>query len=374
MDSINLQKSFLVQLVGGDANCIKLKKENISSVYERVRKYLTEPDHCLDPSPEVNEALSDLVALLQGVEMKTAKSDEYKFGNLERRICRKIDDNEILTYRANEIRSIAIRAESRMELYWSRRLAKKRSVVGPQFSFAEKIRIGSEDFPYVTNYIDMVEVESKVILEHLKLNKPEWFNNGRKLRVVFCGSGPLPLTGFLLSTDLNAIVTLIDRDAESVRLSKQLLRSWEARNIIEPGMVNIILSDGGDLQYERSGGPGWNNADESRIECDILFLAALIPNDVKEKIAFTVSKMREHGPLLVLRTAHGLTARFAYFKNRRSVVEKYLSFEGLVAPEVHKIEGGYIVDDDVKPMGYFPSDILNSLEIFGWRKGHETCK
>eukprot|EP00177_Eucheuma_denticulatum_P008253 GFKZ01015020.1.p1 GENE.GFKZ01015020.1~~GFKZ01015020.1.p1 ORF type:complete len:415 (-),score=50.43 GFKZ01015020.1:665-1909(-) len=343
-----------------------------SSIYERVKKYLDEPDSSLDPAPEINSILSELVSLLQGATTTHTLEDGLTFADVARCICDEIDNNELLEARASAIRTIAIRSETRLELYWASLLANNHDVVNPTSSTIEKVRAGTGGFPYVENYVSMVQTEAEVIKAQMAAETERL--RPKKLRVAFCGSGPLPLTGILLSACLDAQVTLIDNDEKAVELSQKLVNNWERRGITPAGRIDIVCADGGQIRFFRGGRKGISRdgvgAGRARsIECDILFVAALIPNQTKEEIARNVAEMRQDGPLVVVRTAHGLTARFAYFQNRRNVIEKYLNFSGLVVPELHEFGDGRIVDDDVKPIGLFPRDILNSLEIFGWKAG-----
>lgn len=357
-------------LLGDDSTSCKESCDN--SIYSRVKKYLDEPDSSLDPAPEINCILSELVSLLQGASSTHALEDGRTFADVARCICDEIDNNELLEARASAIRTIAIRSETRLELYWATLLAKNRDVVNPASSAIEKVRVGTGGFPYVENYVSMVQTEAKVIAAHMAAESDSL--QTKKLRVAFCGSGPLPLTGILLAACLDAQVTLIDNDEKAVELSQKLVDNWERRGITPAGRTDIVCADGGQIRFFRGGGEGISRdgAGVGRgrsIECDILFVAALIPNQTKEEIARNVAEMRQDGPLVVVRTAHGLTARFAYYQNRRTVFERYLKFSGLVVPEVHEFGDGRIVDDDVKPIGLFPRDILNSLEIFGWKAG-----
>lgn len=350
------------------------------SLYSRLKKYLGEPDDSLDPSPAVNSLLSELVGHLQGAVTTEELYCGPPFADVEQAACAQIDKNELLCSRANAIRSLAIRAESRLELYWTRSLIQDASIAFPWLSPIEKVQMGSRDFPYTRNYVNMVQKEADVIRLHsgqrngMALGMRHGTANGEEFRVAFCGSGPLPLTGILLAVTMDASVTLIDNDPEAVKLSQQLIENWELRGIIQPNQIRVVCADGGKLRFFRTarnyqaleGSPNTNS-----VQCDVLFVAALIPNATKEEIAQNVSEMRQDGPLVVLRTAHGLTARLAYFQNRRHIMTRYLDFIGLIAPTVHDLGDGKIVDDDVRPMGFFSEEILNSLELYQWR--HSTA-
>lgn len=255
-----------------------------------------------------------------------------------------------------------------MELFWTRELARCGTPVDPSLSAIEKVRGASDRFPYTMNYVEMVQTEADVIRSFL--NGHEGGKSSKRLNVAFCGSGPLPLTGILLAACMNANVKLIDINSKAVELSDQLIEKWDERGVMSKGQVSSMVADGGDLEFvhsEEARGPE-PSTKRGRVVCDVLFLAALIPNSTKEEIARTVSRAGANGPLVVLRTAHGLTARLAYFQNRRNVMAKHLEFRGLVSPVVHRLDDGHIVDDSEKPFTFFPRDILNSLEVYSWSK------
>lgn len=349
------------------------------SLYSRLKKYLGEPDTSLDPAPEVNALLSELVSHLQGNSKVLGLRHTSEFAAIEERVCEAIDKDELLQSRAAAIRSLAIRAESRLELFWTRALLDDGTVPEQSLSATEKVVLGAGDFPYTMNYVSMVEKEVEVINTVLQA-MPELDGNllveddsGRRkcIEVAFCGSGPLPLTGILMAASMDAMVTLVDIDYEAAQLSRRLVANWEARGIIAGGQVRVVCADGGKVDFcRRAARHAGRAGPRVSVQCDVLFVAALIPNSTKEEIAQNVSEMRAGGPLVVLRTAHGLTARLAYFQNRRHVMAKHLEFVGLVAPKVHEVGGGWIVDDNVRPIGFFDEKILNSLELYRWRGNH----
>lgn len=348
------------------------------SLYSRLKKFLGEPDESLDPSPTVNSLFSELVSYLQG----TGKSKDFgggnRFADVENAVCTQIDSNELLSSRASAIRSLAIRAESRMELFWAQALLQEDSIPHSCMSAIDKVWMGSGDFPYTQNYVCMVQKESDIIRSciHCRsqsgtIDCPGSGKAAERLKIAFCGSGPLPLTGILLAVTMDADLTLIDCDPEAIRLSNELIQNWEQREILPSGRIRVMCADGGNVRFSKSiqnhseVTEKW--ATSSTVVCDVLFVAALIPNATKEEIAQNVSEMRGDGPLVVLRTAHGLTARLAYFQNRRHIMTRHLDFIGLVAPITHDLGNGKIVDDDVRPMGFFSPEILNSLELFQWQ-------
>lgn len=330
---------------------------NPNSVYCRIKDLVHQSDDHLDPSPIINAALSDLVAHLQGVTVDHTKSS---FAALQQTVCNVIDNDPILKSYARDIRSVAERAESRLELFYVQVLLRstyeRRSV---ETSYVECIRQASAEFPYTSNYDVMVHHEARVIQSLLPTP------GKRKMHVVFCGSGPLPLTGLFLAANMNCNVTLVDCDAVAVRLSKRLITMWETRCVLPEGRVKVVRADGADLRFRAIGEREVGEQNAKCMACDALFLAALIPNGVKETLVKRVSGLGDKAPLVVLRSAHGLTARFAYDYTRRFVLTQYLPLVATVVPETHAIGDGMVVDDDLCPKAFFPPEILNSIEIYG---------
>lgn len=346
-------RHLITQLVGDQSTTTNLTNP---SIYVRLQDYLHQSTIGLDPSPILNSIFSDLVSYLQGSPSIVNLPTNGSFSTVAREVCHVLDTDQKLRARSSTIRELAIRAESRMELYYVQVLlaAGKRRMTG--MSGVEKVHMASRCFPYIDNYVTMVKTEAKVIQKFMDKK----CIGSRNMNIAFCGSGPLPFTGILLALYMEVNVTLIDCDAEAVELSTRLIDAWEKNGIIPKGQVSIICANGADVAFNES------VAGKESVWCDVLFVAALIPNDVKEVMIRNVCRARENGPLVVLRTAHGLTARFAYFKTKRKTISKYMEFMALVAPRVHEMEGGFIIDDAVRPLEFFTSDILNSLEVYRW--------
>lgn len=334
--------------------------KSAESIYQRLQKFFNCSDTELDPSRTINGILTDLVSHLQG----TGFLDERFYSTVEWESCKVIDQDEELLKKANAIREVAVRAETRMEFYYNDILltAAKNLELESDLSFVERIKVAADLFLYTDNYVDMVDVEADVL---------SWFweRSGRKgdMHIAFCGSGPLPLTGLLLAVCLGAEVTLIDCCPDAIEASKKLVERWEEIGVIPSGRITHMCANGADVQFvEKKKGEKIlaSKYGNKYISCDVVFLAALIPNKVKENMAKNVSDLGDKGPLVVLRSAHGLTSRFAYYRTRRSILTQHLSLVGVIAPESHHLGNGNIVDDTEKPLKFFPSNILNSLELY----------
>lgn len=339
---------------------------NPSSVYSRVKHFTDESNDKLDPAPLINSALGDLVTHLQGRSTKCTSS----FAALEQAVCTYIDNSEDLTSKAAVIRNTAERAESRLEVFYAKILLESSCANARNGeSYVDRVAAACDEFPYTSNYAVVVAHEAE-LLQQLIGNR-----TGRELHVVFCGSGPLPLTGVLLAARLQCAVTLVDCDAQAVRLSTRLVARWERLGVVPLGLIRVVLADGGDVQFTGRAHTDVDEGQQDQVEqveggmvhmrCDVVFIAALIPNDVKEKMVESMCAGGEPRPLVALRSAHGLTARMAYFHTRRSVLSQYVPLVATAVPETHKLGNGRVVDDDVIPTGFFPRQILNSIEIYG---------
>lgn len=324
-----------------------------NSIYSQTCTFTHQPDEKLDPAPKINAALSQLVAFLQGNLRGTSieKNPSTDFVKIARRACEIIDSDKLLSKRAAEIVQIAMRAEFRMELFFARKILGESRLEAEQLaglSYPERVALASRNFPYIFNYSTIVEEEVKVLNQF-----------GKREHIVFCGSGPLPLTGLLLSTHVTAKLTFVEIDAEAVQLSRKLIQKWEEQDIIPAGRINVIHNDIANI------------VDEVMKTCDTLFVAAFIRNDVSETLFQSASKLQSKSPLLVLRSAHGLTARFAYRRSNRHMLGKYLPLVGTAVPETHAAsfrQPPQVDDDDRVPMAWFPSEILNSLELYKYSK------
>ncbi len=87
-------------------------------------------------------------------------------------------------------------------------------------------------FPYISNYEILADAEARILDEAL----------GRTATgpVAFLGSGPLPLSGIVLSIRRGIKVTLVDLDEDAVKISREVLKMLEDNKVIKPGMIDIV--------------------------------------------------------------------------------------------------------------------------------------
>jgi nicotianamine synthase len=145
-------------------------------------------------------------------------------------------------------------------------------------------------FPYYSNYEDLCCLELSNILAVTSTTPPSL--NATPTAIAFIGSGPLPLTSFILADYLpNSIIHNIDIDSTAINLSSNLAD---------------ILDYDGRLTFQLDAA----NSAHSLEDFDIVYLAALVGVNVTEKKMFmksVASRMRKDA-LLCVRSAAGLRA------------------------------------------------------------------
>ncbi|KAG1440971.1 hypothetical protein G6F56_011689 [Rhizopus delemar] len=154
------------------------------------------------------------------------------------------------------LRRLASRGEYELELAWAKQTTEP-----------------VERFLYYKNYKDLVQLEI-----HSLLGVGALLN-----RVVFIGSGPLPLSAILMYQNLKAeTIHTVDRDSESIEVSNQLL-----------GRLKIPL-----IQHQMEA------VDYPYENVDTVILGALV-DDKKELLKIMNQKMKR-GSILMARSAHSL--------------------------------------------------------------------
>lgn len=245
----------------------------------------------LSPGPRTDALFSRLVALAvrrrPGTEAARVLADPAVSGLLA------------------ELHRLCARGEHELERWWSRRIA-----AAPDAG-AELVR-----FPYTANYRDLTRLEVHALTGHLP---------GPPRRVLFVGSGPLPLTSIMMAAEHGIVVDNLDSDAEAVRLGSAVAAALGARGVrFRTGDV----LDADDLS-------GY----------DAVCLAALVglEPEAKGRVLDHVRRRIGPGGLLLARSAHAL--------------------RGLLYPELD-------VDDLVAPAGLEPlavlhpfTDVVNSVVL-----------
>lgn len=137
-------------------------------------------------------------------------------------------------------------------------------------------------FPYFVNYDKLTRLE---------LGGLRCAGETSPGRILFVGSGPLPLTSIMLARQHGASVSNIDIDTDACRLSEALVARLGLEQKLQIACADILsLSDLGDY--------------------DVIILAALVGMRQREKqqlLAHLSAAMRP-GALLVVRSSHLLRA------------------------------------------------------------------
>jgi Nicotianamine synthase protein len=317
----------------------------------------------LEPSPLTNSAFSSLVA--HSTEIVGKKTIEG--------IASKISD-EVKT----EIRQMCHVGESALERFYATKIldwldrdfeaalktitSKVNSRLKGQFSQSELIEGNSSverahrietlrallspphyEFPYIDNYLVMVAQGEFALLRSLVSQLEQ-----STLRVALVGSGALDLTSdiFLIEGNSNGFplsFISIDRDPKCVELSQRLLEYKERLGILSKGQKKILLADASKLSY--TGGISDKNVENNNIvTVDVVFLAAMLSNQVCQEILESTSNLPMPVQGVMVRDGVGLVGELLY---ARRDLQKFAHYGypllSLAIPE-HQVANGYLED------------------------------
>ena len=166
-----------------------------------------------------------------------------------------------------ELRRLCADGEFELERHWAQRIV---AAPDPEAELAR--------FPYHQNYVDLTRLEHHAVsglVPH------------RIRRVLFVGSGPLPLTSMLLADTYGCAVDNLDHAPEAVALSTALTRRL--------GRTGLRF-DVGDV------------LDRHDLDHDLVYLAALAGLDPDAKLALLshLARTLAPGTLVLARSAHSL--------------------------------------------------------------------
>jgi GNAT superfamily N-acetyltransferase/protein-L-isoaspartate O-methyltransferase len=224
-------------------------KECVLSLYERLASTPS-----LRPTPSTNRFFTELVKLTN----TTSANETAEI----------LNDAEIINI-IPKLRAICSEGEGYLESYWATKITADKHPA-----------IALEDFPYYSNYLKLAELE----YQSLSL-----IGNRRLKRILFVGSGSLPLSAILLAQQYGLIVDNIDNDAKAVETSSKLINRLGLG-----GVVSVMQADA--TSFTQYG------------EYDAIFLASLVGLDptAKQAIIANIQRQMKQGGLMVARTAHGL--------------------------------------------------------------------
>jgi nicotianamine synthase len=212
------------------------------------------------PSPTVNALFAELVHACVHVDTGA--------------VAAVLADPRIRAVRSDLTRLCA-EGESLLESAWARRALA-----------ATDPRAETAAFPYRRNYEQLARLELHALA-----------GVGHRVeatrRVCFVGGGPLPLSAILLCRTLTAGVTVVDRDVEAVRLSRQLVDRLAAAE-----RITVVLSDAASA----------SNMAHATAGCDVVVVAALVGTTREEKRSAlnAIGTSIEPGTYVVIRSADGL--------------------------------------------------------------------
>lgn len=136
-------------------------------------------------------------------------------------------------------------------------------------------------------------------------------DQGRDQTIAVCGSGPLPMTALFLHLFTGANIVLVDDDQAAVERSKRLIANLELVGILGPGVLTVVQQNAGHVHFYGSDMSGEASLGMS-LGCDAVMMASLVDHDAKASIAAQFSSDADAPPLLIMRSATGLSAKLAY--------------------------------------------------------------
>jgi nicotianamine synthase len=214
----------------------------------------------LKPCPEVNQLFGRLVSLC----IKPYTSS----------LALQVLQNKQIQLLIPRLRQFCSEGEGELERYWANAILEQCH--------------GLAEFPYYSNYEDLCCLELSNILAVLPCRSPI---KAAPAAIAFIGSGPLPLTSFIIADYLpGAIIHNIDIDPSAIELSSALA-----------GLLRY--DDRLTFQLECA-----TASSSSLADFDIVYLAALVGTSMTEKMSVIKSvtlRMRKDA-LLCVRSAAGL--------------------------------------------------------------------
>ncbi|KAJ3134244.1 hypothetical protein HK100_003719 [Physocladia obscura] len=145
-----------------------------------------------------------------------------------------------------------------------------------------------EEFPYYRNYVNMIHTEAHIL--YAAIGAPLQLN---PYKVMFIGSGPLPMSALLLARDYFTFAqfTCIDMDENANALARQIVSFY-----CDSKRFQFISQD-------------INHVEQNVIEgCNVIFMAALVgPNcSTKLQILSRIASKMQKGAFLMIRSTCGL--------------------------------------------------------------------
>jgi nicotianamine synthase len=215
-----------------------------------------------EPGKRVNELFSDLVSIATS------------FNNFSKRTLRDV---------MQDLQKAAADAEVEMEKFWAKKISESGS---PKKEL--------EDFWYYKNYLDLTKLEYGSLSLCAK--------HGNHHKILFVGSGPLPLSGIILSLVYKCEVTVLDINEESLEMSRKLVKSLGLKNF------NFIHADAFTFKdYDKF---------------DVVFVAAMVQGFKKTKadlVNYIATKIKKNTHVLVRSAFHNRELLYKKFDPKKVV-------------------------------------------------------
>lgn len=217
----------------------------------------------LAPSDAVNRTFGELVTLCIGV---------YPTSTV-----RSVMNHPLTQSLLPSLRTLASKGEYLLEKTWAQELTEKALVKNSIKQFRNPSLL--QQFVYYDNYEQLVNMELHCLLGV----------NASLGKVVFVGSGPLPLSSMLMAPHCQFPVTNIDYCKDAIRISTDLVHSLELQN-----KMHFFCGDATEYPYYP--------------DADVVILGALVGanGDAKSSFLDRIAEKMKPGAILLVRSAHAL--------------------------------------------------------------------
>jgi len=208
----------------------------------------------LTPSPLINGEFSKLVHI---VNVTTSHSSREILGNAK------------IASILKDIRTLSSKGESELELFWAKKVLASDI---PEAILAQ--------FPYYENYEKMTEFEVRG-MRSCDLHKNH--------KILFVGSGPLPLSSIMMARQHGFSVDNLDIDSNAVDVSRKIISAIGLSENVKVVKGNIFSM-------------------KDFVKYKGIFIAALVGKDEAEKIKIVshISNQSEKGTHVILRSVSDL--------------------------------------------------------------------
>lgn len=234
--------------------------------------------------------------------------------------------------------------------------------------FARERRLADKEGDVDTALLERLDHALADIADHLgRAQAPRQLQDQT---IAICGSGPLPMTALFLHLFTDARIILIDDDPTAVERSKRLIGNLESLEILKPRVLTTLQEDAGRLQFRASD----MSSSDTSLRCDAVMMASLVDHAAKASIAAQFSSEPRTPPLLIMRSATGLSARLAYDPVPTETFSRgHLAYCGETLPatqvathqaRVEAVRDGVVSKSCPDVLAIAHPDVVNTTEIY----------